>query len=67
MVIGTNNNFLHARLHPTMVLIHMKVVDGNVTLTAPEMEPITFAIPSRLTGKAETRVVRSDCVHIFCC
>jgi hypothetical protein len=65
MVIGTNNNFLHARIHPTMVLIHVKVVDGNVTLTAPEMEPVTFVIPSCLTEKAETRVVRYRVVYIF--
>lgn len=55
MVIGTNNNFLHARIHPEMVLIEVSVEGDKVKLTAPNVEPITFSIP---TQSAETRVVR---------
>ena len=58
MVVGTNNNFLHARIHPSMVLIKVAISDGIVTLTAPEMESISFAIPSQSAEGSVKRVVR---------
>lgn len=47
MVVNEKNNFLHARIHPHMVLIQPEITDGAMTLSAPDMEPITFLVPSQ--------------------
>ncbi len=56
MVYNENNNFLHARIHPTMVLIKISVSDNKVELTAPNSGPITFAIPSQSETDKQVKV-----------
>lgn len=56
MVYNESNNFLHARLHPTMVLIKISVSDNKVELTAPNSGPITFSIPSQSETEKQVKV-----------
>jgi hypothetical protein len=54
LVINENNNFLHARIHPSMVLIEPKIEDSSIELKAPNMDPIKFNFPSVGTGETVT-------------
>ncbi|XP_046441184.1 mitochondrial amidoxime-reducing component 1-like isoform X1 [Daphnia pulex] len=68
MVYNESNNFLHARLHPTMVLIKISVSDNKVELTAPNSGPITFSIPSEAETEKQVKVrVWGDEVTAFDC
>ena len=56
MIINDNNNFVHARIHPTVILIKVSINGSQVELTGPNKEPITFSIPSQSGTRAKTRV-----------
>lgn len=58
MVVGENNNFLHARIHPTMVLIKVAVGGNQVELSGPNMESISIPLPTKSGNKLQVRKVR---------
>ena len=54
LVVNENNNFLHARIHPLMVLIEPKIEDRSIELKAPNMDPIKLNFPSFSTEESVT-------------
>ena len=52
-----NNNFLHARIHPTMVLIKMSVSVNKLKLSAPNTESITFPISFQSNETVKVRYI----------
>ncbi|KAI9561759.1 hypothetical protein GHT06_012720 [Daphnia sinensis] len=66
MVVNENNNFLHARIHPTMLLIKVSISENKVELTAPSTEPITFPILSQSGAKVKVRVWGDEVTAFDC-
>jgi hypothetical protein len=56
-VYNENNNFLHARIHPTMVLIKMSVSVNKLKLSAPNTESITFPISFQSNETVKVRYI----------
>ncbi len=57
MVINSNNNFLHARIHPEMLLIGVSISNGKVQLSTPDVESVTFPIPDQSAPVQAVRFV----------
>ncbi|XP_057376493.1 mitochondrial amidoxime-reducing component 1-like [Daphnia carinata] len=66
LVVNENNNFLHARIHPTMLLIKVSISGNKVELTAPSTEPITFPILPQSGTKVKVRVWGDEVAAFDC-
>lgn len=58
MVVNEQNNFLHARIHPHMVLIKVAVGKGMLELSAPNTDAVAFPLPPISRQESQVRVVR---------
>jgi len=66
MVINEQNNFLHARIHPEMVLIEPHLNGNQLELKAPDMEPISIDISSFFNNSVNVKVWGEEVASIDC-
>ena len=60
LVTNCEGNFLHARIHPEMVLITSTITEKKITLTAPGVDPFVLEMDQFL-DKIEDRTVKYEC------